>query len=247
MRWQRCWCHCWKTRQAAGDAIAALRRYSLVRPAADGAVSVHRLVQAVTPGQMPAELEQSWQQAAAAVIEAAIPSDPEQPGTWSDFAALVPHALAALTDSSNGLEQVALYLGHSGSYMASRDLYLEVVEARKKVLGPEHPDTLRARTSLAYWTGRAGDAAGARDQFAALLPIVERVLGPEHPDTLRARDGVAYWTRRRRVVRWASRFFDSEKPYEETNYATREAVESAKKKREAVEHALENWLRVSPN
>ena len=34
---------------AAGDAIAALRRYSLVTPAADGSVSVHRLVQAVTP------------------------------------------------------------------------------------------------------------------------------------------------------------------------------------------------------
>ena len=33
---------------AAGDAIAALRRYSLISPAGDGLVSVHRLVQAVT-------------------------------------------------------------------------------------------------------------------------------------------------------------------------------------------------------
>ena len=33
---------------AAGDAVAALRQYSLVRPAGEGAVSVHRLVQAVT-------------------------------------------------------------------------------------------------------------------------------------------------------------------------------------------------------
>ena len=41
---------------AAKDAVAALRRYSLVRPAGDGAVSVHRLVQAVTADQMPAEL-----------------------------------------------------------------------------------------------------------------------------------------------------------------------------------------------
>ena len=32
---------------AAGDAIAALRRYSLVTPAGDGLVLVHRLVQAV--------------------------------------------------------------------------------------------------------------------------------------------------------------------------------------------------------
>ena len=33
---------------AAKDAVAALRRYSLISPAADGSVSVHRLVQAVT-------------------------------------------------------------------------------------------------------------------------------------------------------------------------------------------------------
>ena len=60
---------------AAGDAIAALRRYSLISPAADGSVSVHRLVQAVTADQMPAELARQWRQAAAALIEAAIPDD----------------------------------------------------------------------------------------------------------------------------------------------------------------------------
>ena len=40
----------------AGDAVAALRRYSLVTPAGDGLVLVHRLVQAVTLDQMPADL-----------------------------------------------------------------------------------------------------------------------------------------------------------------------------------------------
>ena len=43
-------------RLAAGDAVAALRRYSLVTPAGDGLVSVHRLVQAVTIDQMPGDL-----------------------------------------------------------------------------------------------------------------------------------------------------------------------------------------------
>ena len=60
---------------AAGDAIAALRRYSLISPSGDGSVSVHRLVQAVTADQMPAELARAWRQAAAALIEAAIPDD----------------------------------------------------------------------------------------------------------------------------------------------------------------------------
>ena len=60
--------------------------------------------------------------------------------------------------------------------------------------GPEHPDTLTTRASLARWTGEAGDAAGARDQCAALLPVRERVLGPEHPDTLATRNNLAHWT-----------------------------------------------------
>lgn len=38
---------------AAGDAVTALRRYSLITPAGAGSVTVHRLVQAVTLGQMP--------------------------------------------------------------------------------------------------------------------------------------------------------------------------------------------------
>ena len=67
-----------------GDAIGALRRYSLISPPADGSVSVHRLVQAVTADQMPAELVRQWRQAAAALIEAAIPRDTAQPGTWPD-------------------------------------------------------------------------------------------------------------------------------------------------------------------
>jgi hypothetical protein len=88
---------------AAGDAIAALRRYSLISPPADGAVSVHRLVHAVTADQMPAELAQAWRQAAAALIEAAIPADTELPGTWPVCAALLPHAQAALDLTSGGL------------------------------------------------------------------------------------------------------------------------------------------------
>jgi hypothetical protein len=81
---------------AARDAIAGLRRYSLISPAVGGSVSVHRLVQAVTVAQMHAEVADAWQQAAAALIETAIPDDPELPSTWADFAALLPHAVKSL-------------------------------------------------------------------------------------------------------------------------------------------------------
>ena len=183
-------------RLAAGDAIGALRRYSLIGPPADGTVSMHRLVQAVTVDQMPAELASQWRQAAAALIEAAIPADTALPGTWPACAALLPHAQAVLDLTSDGMWQIARYLGESGSYPAARDLFRVIADARGEddAYGAEHPHTLAARVHLAYWTGAAGDAAAARDQFAALLPVSERVLGPEHPETLTTRGSLASWT-----------------------------------------------------
>ena len=181
---------------AAGDAIAALRRYSLVTPAGDGLVLVHRLVQAITRAQLPADEADGWGQAAAALVEAAVPADPRLPATWPVCAVLLPHARAVLDLTSGGIWRIAQYLGWSGSYPAARDLCQLIADAHtgSDAYGPEHPDTLAARHSLAIWTGEAGDAAGARDQLAALLPVRERVSGAEHPDTLTTRNQLARFT-----------------------------------------------------
>jgi hypothetical protein len=181
---------------AVGDAIAALRRYSLVTPAGDNLVLVHRLVQHATLAQASADTAGQREQAAAALVEAAIPAEPWLPVAWPACAALLPHARAVLGPTSGGMLLIALYLGHSGSYAAARDLFQLIADAYRDhdAYGPEHPDTLSARKNLARWTGQAGDAAVARDQYAALLPIHERVLGPEHPDTLPVRSSLARWT-----------------------------------------------------
>ena len=176
---------------AAGDRVAALRAYSMVLPAASGSVSVHRLVQAVTEDQMPAELAEEWRLAAAVLIAAALPDNTASPASWPVFAALLPHAHAALTDNSAGMAQIANYLAFSGSYAAARDLQRQVLDARERNRGPEHPDTLAARHNLARWTGQAGDPAAARDMFAELLPLRERILGPEHRHTLANRHSLA--------------------------------------------------------
>jgi hypothetical protein len=182
-------------RIAAGDAVDALRRYSLITPAGDGLVLVHRLVQAVTLAQTPAPLVAGWRKAAAELVEAGIPADIEPPqAIWPAFASLLPHAQAALATQSNGLARIASYLGYRGSYRDARDLQLRIVEAREQARGPEHADTLTARHKLAWLTGYAGDEPAARDQFAALVSASERALGPEDPVTLRARDELAHWT-----------------------------------------------------
>ncbi len=177
---------------AAGDAIGALRRYSLVTPAGGGSVSVHRLVQAVTADQMPADLAGQWRQAAAALVEAALPAEPWMSGTWPAYAMLLPHAQAALSQDSDGMARLATYLGSSGSYATARDLQRRILDARESALGPQHPGTLAVRHELGRWTGEAGDLAAARDLFARLLPVREQVLGPQHSDTLATRHELAH-------------------------------------------------------
>ena len=179
---------------AVDDALAGLRRFSLVSAPRDGLVSVHRLVQAATLDQLDDAQAQTWRQAARSVIESALPEDPQQPGTWRDYAALLPHAEIALAAESPGMSEIARFLGYSGSHAAARELSRRVAAACQQAMGAEHPSTLTARASLARWTGEAGDAAAARDQCATLLPVRERVLGAEHPHTLNDRAGLARWT-----------------------------------------------------
>jgi hypothetical protein len=181
---------------AEGDAVTALRRYSLLSPAGDRQVLVHRLVQAVARAQLSAEAAARWQQAAAALVEAAVPADPQEPEAWPACATLLPHALAVLGLTSDGMRRLAEYLGDSGSYPAARDMFRLIADAHPGTdeHGPAYPGPLTARHSLARWTGQAGDAAGARDQLAALVPVCGKFLGPGDPLTLACRYELACWT-----------------------------------------------------
>ena len=179
---------------ARRDAVLALRRYSLVTPAGDETVLVHRLVQAVTLDQAGAGQARAWCQAAAALTEAAIPGSPDLPATWLTCAALLPHARAVLAYDSPGMSRLGNYLSCSGSYTAALDLWQKITAAKDRVLGAEHPETLSARNSLCLQTGEAGNPTAARDLLAELLPVEERILGAKHPETLTTRASLARWT-----------------------------------------------------
>ena len=178
------------------DAVAALRRYSLVTLAGPGLVQVHRLVQAVTRSQLTAEQTRHWLRTAAAAVDAAIPANAGLPSAWSACELLLPHAWAVLGPTSSGFWQIVDYVGRSGNYVTARDMTALIVDVfqMSKDFGSDHAGTLAARATLAYWTGEAGDAAAARDLYAGLLPIRERVSGPEHPETLTIRGNLARWT-----------------------------------------------------
>ena len=97
----------------------------------------------------------------------------------ADVLGTLAHAQAVLDYSSPGTGRIATYLGTSGSYLAARDMWLRISDARAKRYGEEHVLTIIGRQEAAQWTGEAGDAGGARDLLKALMPALERLAGPE--------------------------------------------------------------------
>ena len=61
----------------------------------------------------------------------------------------------------------------------------------ERLLGPDHPDTLNSRNSLAAAYLAAGRVADAIPLFEQTLAARERLLGPDHSDTLTSRNNLA--------------------------------------------------------
>jgi hypothetical protein len=64
----------------------------------------------------------------------------------------------------------------------------------KRILGRDHPTTIRARSNLAMGYRAAGRTAEAIPVLKRTLADCERVLGTGHPETRAARDALASWT-----------------------------------------------------
>jgi hypothetical protein len=75
----------------------------------------------------------------------------------------------------------------------ARDLH-NVLQARERILGAEHPDILGIPGP--FYSFQQLDATMTRMTYERLLPREERVLGPEHPDILVIRANLAGWTGR---------------------------------------------------
>ena len=57
----------------------------------------------------------------------------------------------------------------------------------EKISGPDHPDTITARVSLASAYRRAGKSKHAIAQYKRVLQDRDRTAGADHPETISAR------------------------------------------------------------
>ena len=110
----------------------------------------------------------------------------------SKWRRLLPHAQYALSHSeknddeerTNLTEDCARALQSDGQYKRAEELYVQVMESRKRVLGSKHPHTLASVNNLGSVLSRQGKYEEAEVMHRRALEVREKVLGREHPDTL---------------------------------------------------------------
>jgi TIR domain/Tetratricopeptide repeat len=182
------------------DAVAALRRYSLVRVVADG-LFVHRLVQAVVRGALDAETERVWAAGAIRLLHAGFPHDSSVAGNWPECQRLLPHVLA-VADYAQRLEvesqawlgllkRAGMYLWRRGRYRQALKVDELTLAASQRMLGDDHPVTLTSMYNLADTYRHLSRLEEARQLHQQTLAARRRVLGPDDPHTLASMNNLA--------------------------------------------------------
>jgi tetratricopeptide (TPR) repeat protein len=190
------------------QALAELNTRSLLSSSLDGQTFVmHQLVTSVVRsglarrGQLTAACR-----AAASVLDAhaqAVDASRDRPAVRDipvQVTALLNHAAAPTAETDKTLDGallrlrfLALYhlieLGDSAAQAIAVGEPLAV--DLERALGPDHPDTLNARNSLAAAYQAAGRPADAIPLFEQTLVSQGRTLGPNDPDTLTTQNNLA--------------------------------------------------------
>jgi len=96
-----------------------------------------------------------------------------------------------------------------GLYSEAQPLFERALDTRRRILGPEHPDTLTTMERLARTEERLGKYPEAEKLMQASFDVRSRVLGPDHPDTIQSKHGIA------NLALVQGRLGDAEKLYRE--------------------------------
>lgn len=88
--------------------------------------------------------------------------------------------------------ELGRFLVDNGLYPPAEPLLLQALNASERLLGKEHPSTLKGINNLGALLSRQGNYVAARPLYERALEISERVLGSEHPDTLASVNNLAF-------------------------------------------------------
>ena len=179
--------------RAREDAIKVLDKYALItRRPAESAIEVHRLVHQALCSQLQVQGRlMQWTQCTIRQLLRVFPNDDHS--SRSKWRRLLPHAQHALShslmDDNNGERlyltwKCARSLFSDGRYKEAEELFVQVVQTTKRVLGNKHPNTLASKANLASTYRNQGRWKEAEELEVQVVQTRKRVLGEEHPDTL---------------------------------------------------------------
>jgi tetratricopeptide (TPR) repeat protein len=186
--------------QAREDAIRMLDKYALVtRRPAESALDVHRLVHRALRKRLQVQGRlQEWTKRTIKQLLRVFPDDDHS--NRSKWRRLLPHAQYVLSHSladDDDDERLSLAskfartLFRDGQYKDAEDLFVEVMETKKRVLTLKHPDTLASMGNLASTYSNQGRWKEAEELEVQVLETRKRVLTDEHPDTLTSMGNLA--------------------------------------------------------
>ncbi len=172
------------------DLLAVLRNYSLADVQPD-AVSVHRLVQAVTHDLMSDEDKETWAGAAVKLLSATYPFDGDNLSTWPLSQRLLPHGMAAAhhaeklhvtaEKTSMLLNSFAEHLRFLARWDEAKRALERALRINEEVLGPDHSEVASILSNLGTVLRNLGELQLAKESHERALGIDERMFGPDHP------------------------------------------------------------------
>ncbi|KAF7118673.1 hypothetical protein CNMCM5793_008211 [Aspergillus hiratsukae] len=176
----------------ADEAIGILKAYAFItnRESHDS-FDMHRLVRLATQNWL--DKEGKHEECVTEVIErlqqAFPPPQRDNKDTWIKY---LPHLETALGSREGSADEAALdLLGIAGDcysvlgqYQKSEQKALQALELQEKLLGKEHPQTLRSMNDIAVDLSLQGKHKKAEAMFRQTVELRRKVLGEDSPDTL---------------------------------------------------------------
>jgi tetratricopeptide (TPR) repeat protein len=178
---------------ALHEAIAELRRYSLVRrQLEDKTLSIHRLVQAVLRDTLSEEEHRQWATQAVLAVNAVFPEVKFE--TWAQCQRYLPHARASATaitqwnlsfpEAAHLLRRAAQYLQARAQYPAAARMFQQSVTIYEQVADQEAlAKTLTDLANLLVVQGKYGEAEAL---YRRILATVEQARDHEASDIIYA-------------------------------------------------------------
>jgi nucleoside phosphorylase/tetratricopeptide (TPR) repeat protein len=182
------------------DAIGLLKAFSFVNEeGGDCSLNLHRLVHLATRNWMRENQQFSRQilKTADRLSEAFPDGYHTNRKLWREY---LPHVLSFVREVEfqqqqekyvDMLHKIGICLYHDGRYKEAEYQFLQVLNMRRKALGPEHPKTLTSMNHLALAYRNQGRWKKADEIATEVLNMQKKALGPEHPETLTSMNHLA--------------------------------------------------------